>query len=356
MSPVDPTRTMFVGIGTSGPCWYRCALPAMHVGAEWCGVRGDAPRLQFVTGLSPRALDVDGLADYDAVVVQQAAGAGWMHLIRRLQDEGVVVLYEIDDDVHAVAKHETHVSRRGFDKQRLREMETAMRLCDGLIVSTEFLARRYGTLNPNVWVCRNGLDLGRYELTRPPARDTITIGWAGATGHREAVIPWLRSVARVMGERPNVRFMSVGEPFAKLLMKDFGEERATALPFVEIDTYPAAMVNFDIAIAPAGRGNFFRAKSDLRWLEAGALGIPTVADPFVYGDITDGVDGLLADSPGAAYEQLLALVDDAELRARIGAAAREHVRTQRSMRILAGQWERALVEAGERVADRAVRA
>ena len=97
-----------------------------------------------------------------------------------------------------------------------------MRAADGLIVSTEFLARRYRALNGNVWVCRNGLDLGRYDFTPPRGGETVTIGWAGGTGHREAMVPWLNAVGRVMEQRPHVRFMSVGEQFASVLEPQFG--------------------------------------------------------------------------------------------------------------------------------------
>ena len=43
-------RTLFVGIGASGPAWYRAALPATALGADWVGVRGTPPELRFVTG------------------------------------------------------------------------------------------------------------------------------------------------------------------------------------------------------------------------------------------------------------------------------------------------------------------
>jgi glycosyltransferase involved in cell wall biosynthesis len=335
-------NALFVGIGTSAPAWYRVALPAMHIGAEWCGVRGEPPKLAFVTGLSSRALDVDELFAYDTIVLQQPRGAAWLKLIRRLQAHGTTVLYEIDDDVHAVGKHKGHLYRAHYSKAALRDMELNMRACDGLIVSTEFLARRYRALNPNVAICRNGIDLGRYALTPPRDGEQVTIGWAGGTGHREAMTPWVNAVGRVMEACPQVRFMTVGEEFGQLLAGHFGEQRSVALPFTELDTYPAAMTNFDIALAPSGRTNFYRAKSDLRWLEASALGIPTVADPTLYDEIEDGVTGVHAAEPDEVEAALLRLVDDADARRRIGDAARADVVERRSMAAMAPQWTAAL--------------
>ncbi|HUR84824.1 MAG TPA: glycosyltransferase [Solirubrobacteraceae bacterium] len=213
-----------------------------------------------------------------------------------------------------------------------------------MVCSTEYLVARYRRFNPATWVCQNGVDLGRYALTRPP-RDTVTIGWAGGTGHRPAMQPWLRELLVVLDRRPATRFMSVGaEDFASALAERFGSGRCVGLPWGPIETYPAAMSSFDIALAPATGSAFFRGKSDLRWLEASALGIPTVADPTLYPAIDHGVTGLHAATPAEAREAILTLVDDADLRERVGTAARDHVRARRCIDAVAPQWAVALQE------------
>jgi glycosyltransferase involved in cell wall biosynthesis len=341
---VSLPRTLFVGLGASGPCWYRAALPATALGADWVGVRGTPPELRFVTGDTGRVRAVEDLFGYDVLVVQQPHGREWVALIRELQARGVRVLYEIDDLLDAVRKAAGHEHAKAFGRDRAKAAELAMRVCDGVICSTDFLARRYASVNPEVSVCRNGLDLRRYELTRVPREDVVTIGWAGGAGHESAVQPWLPAVREILRARPHTRFMSVGAPYAELLEDEFGPDRAIAVPFGQIETYPAAMVNFDVALAPAAPSNFFRAKSDLRWLEASALAIPVVADPGVYPDIEHGVTGLHAPSAAEAAEHLLALVDSRELRETIGAAARDVVSRTRRIEVAAEQW-RAVLEA-----------
>jgi glycosyltransferase involved in cell wall biosynthesis len=115
-----------------------------------------------------------------------------------------------------------------------------------------------------------------------------------------------------------------------------------AWPTAGIEVYPASMTLFDVSIAPSAENNQFRGKSDLRWLEASALGIPIVADPVVYPAIEDGVTGLHAATPAEARAAITALVDDAAMRSRIGAAARDHVRAHRSSAAVAPQWAAAL--------------
>ena len=218
-----------------------------------------------------------------------------------------------------------------------------MRAADGLICSTEWLAQRYRGINPRTWVCRNGIDLRRYAYTLP-ARDKVNIGWSGGTGHLAGARPWFLEVAKVMEERADTRFVSVGMPYAGSFGRRFGADRALDVPWSPLETYPASMTHFDIALAPAGKGSFFRGKSDLRWLEASALGIPLIADPDVYPDIEHGVTGFHARTPDEVRELLFALVDDPALRGRVGAAAHEHVREHRRIEVAAQSWAEVLHE------------
>jgi len=337
-------RTVFLGKAGTATSWYRCALPAMALGVSWVGMAGEPPAVHFPTGVTDGRLDFGDLSRFDVVVVQQPHGRGWLHAIRELQAAGTRVLFEIDDYVQAVRKAADHDFRASFGREVVEAYELSMRVCDGIVCSTEYLARRYRAFNKHVWVCRNGLDLKRYALSKP-ARDLVSIGWAGGTGHRSAMATWLPAVAEVMRAEPNTRFVTVGPSFADELAGEFGRERTLALPFAPLDTYPASMTHFDIALAPAGKGAFYQGKSDLRWLEASALGTPLIADRAVYPDVEHGVTGFQVEGPGEVREHLLALVRDAELRRRVGETARAHVAEHRSIEAMAPQWAAAIEEA-----------
>jgi hypothetical protein len=218
-----------------------------------------------------------------------------------------------------------------------------MRAADGIICSTDYLARRYAALNPRTWTCRNGIDLVRFAFTRP-AREHVGIGWAGGTGHVTTARPWIDEVGSVMRERDDTHFISVGQPFADRFRGEFGA-RALAIPFTAMEVYPAAMTHFDIALAPAGKGDYFKAKSDLRWLEAAALSIPCIADPDVYPEIEHGVTGFHASTPAEMGEILRELVADRDLREQVGAAAREYVTEHRTVQVAAQSWAEVLREA-----------
>ena len=330
-------KTLFMSRGDKAPGWYRCALPALALGSDWVLYAGAPPETKLVFGRSQRQLTLADVADYDVVVLQQPRGAEWLAQIRAWQKRGVVVLADSDDWLRGIRKLKDHDFAQAFDRKAIEEFELCMRAVDGIICSTPWLAERYSSLNANTFVCRNGIDLKRYALT-PPARDHVAVGWAGATGHREAMRPWLGEVASVMRENDKVNFVSVGQTFARDLAATFGTERSLFVPFSPFDTYPASMTLFDIALAPAGDTSFYRGKSDLRWLEASAIGLPLIADPEVYPDVEHGVTGFHAETPQEMGAILRELIADEPLRRKVGAAAKAYVTEHRSAQVAAQQW------------------
>lgn len=331
-------KTLFLSYGARPPAWYRCALPALALGCDWaCFSEGDPPYVGLVGGRTERPLTLGDVPGYDVVVLQQARGVAWLKTIRAWQAQGIVVLYEIDDWMRAVPKMTDHDFASRWNKAKIEEFELCMRAADGVICTTDWLAERYAAISPATYVCRNGIDLKRYKLTRP-ARDHVAIGWAGATGHANGMRPWLAEITAVMRERPETHFVSIGQPFAQQLEPEFGAERCLSVPWAPFDVYPAAMTHMDIALAPAGKNNFFRGKSDLRWLEASALGIPLIADPVVYPEIEHGVTGFHASTPAEVRELALELVRDRALADSVGAAAKAYVTEHRSAQVAAQQW------------------
>lgn len=351
MTDFDPSSILMVGIGTSAPMYYRVMLPAVELGVDHIGVQGYPDLgLRRVTGLARSAEGSGRMPDfssYKLVVLQQPSGDGWLALIRDLQAQGVKVLYEVDDyldGVHAVPHHR---NARYYEPSGLDLWHRCMRQCDGMIVSTPNLASLYDGMNENIYVCRNGIDVGRYAWTKPE-HEGLNVGWAGSTGHERAAIPWLRALAQLMAGRTNINLITIGEP----LSRDFHEHfrgRVLTLPYLSIESYPCAMAQFDVALGPAntaliGGDDWSRAKSDLRWLESSMVGAAFVGNPDVYSDMIAGVTGVEATKPGDAMDAVRHFsehVDDARA---MGERAMGDVLSRRLVASSAQAWARVFRE------------
>jgi glycosyltransferase involved in cell wall biosynthesis len=330
----DIPRTLFVAGPPRPSAWYRIALPAERLGADWVGVDAAAGFAQ-VSGAVGLSVPYEDWSSYDVIVVQQPHGDAWLQRIAELRAAGVTVLYETDDERRSIAGEE---HRSGKELARL--VEQAMRACDGVIFATDWLARQFRGVARSSAVCRNGIDLERFAVTRVE-RPAVHIGWGGDFASHVAMRGWLGAVRAVLLERPETRFLGIGADFSPAL-GGVDPARRMTIAGTAPECYPAVLSLCDIALAPTDGSRAFRAKSDLRFLEAAAVGAAVVGDPRLYDTIEDGVTGLHARTPTEVREALLALVDDAALRRRLGCAAQAYVREHRTVDVTAADWAAAL--------------
>ena len=97
---------------------------------------------------------------------------------------------------------------------------------------------------------------------------------------------------------------------------------------MEFGAYLATLRYADINIAPLEPGIFADCKSEIKWLEAAAFGIPSVVSSTATYDefVTDGEDGLIAHDEAEWTGYLSALIVDRDLRNRVGRRASESAR------------------------------
>lgn len=349
--PLSSEDVLFVGRGATTISWYRCGAPAFALGCDWIGCGGDDPKnLHLITSLKRGGLSMPQLDDYKVVILQQVKGQAWFNEILRLKQKRVKVLYEIDDYIHGVDKLKHHEFKGHYNKKVVAAHELCMRAADGLIVSTEWLARRYKKFNKNVYLCKNAVEFKRYKGLEIPERDTINIGWAGSGGHLEAVAKWVPGIRQILDEYQEARFYSIGLNIGQIpMLKETG--RSVTLPVVPIENFPAVLTNIDIALGPALQNNFYAGKSDLRMLETGALQIPLVGDPYVYDEIIHRETGMCASDAAECYNGIKELIEDEELFEEVSWNVRDYVESKRSMEGPGcQQWERVFVDvAGQSV-------
>jgi glycosyltransferase involved in cell wall biosynthesis len=206
-----------------------------------------------------------------------------------------------------------------------------MRACDFVTVSTAPLARAVERFGCRAVVVPNSLNreqlqvADRIAATPPPRSEHIVIAYlSGSRTHQRDFMECEAALLDIMERHPHVRFRLVG-------YLDLGSgwdkyrERIERVDFLPQADLLHCIAETDINLAPLELGNpFCEAKSELKFFEAGLIGVPTVAsatEPFAAA-IDDGVSGFLARGEAEWRMALDLLVSCESRRKAIGEAAK----------------------------------
>jgi glycosyltransferase involved in cell wall biosynthesis len=270
-------------------------------------------------------------------------------------------LFEVKPDQPAWEFYKPGTEKRAF-------VSAFISLVDAIFVSTQPLKDYYEkylktvhNMEIPIYVLPNYCDEKDWQFT-PTKKDEnkVIIGWVGSTTHFNDLREAIPAVARVMKEHPNVHFMLTGgvsHEKAGELFNDVDDELLDRV-FVGSGTeswegFPEMMSKqqIDIGIAPLTNDEFNRGKSHIKWMEYAMYDIPTVAsrvypyqmDILDQNTIRQGETGYLCDKK-EWYKTLKKLVENKELREKIGKQAHEYVLSNLQYKDHYHLWQKALSE------------
>lgn len=364
-------RTLF-GLGGAE------AAPAVPA-ARPSGVRrfGEGKRVLFLTGIDGAPLryrvwhlmeqlaeaGIDSRAFYhsDEKALIAARGADLIVLFRapysvtvaavvaEARRRGVSVVFSVDDLVFrpellgdaAALEHASPEIVAGF-RQSVESYARTFAASDYFLGSTEALVAAARDAGRTAFLHRNGLgspQLACAEHARAQALAArfsgngsgprpLRVGFLSGTDTHDrdlaAVAPALR---RALDRFPHVR-MVIGGPVAVPPELDGLGERLERWPFVAWSDLPSYIASLDVNLAPLELPSVFnQAKSEVKYLEAAAVQVATVASPSDAFRIAtrDGASGLLAADPDAWSQALERLLLGEEERATVARSARRDV-------------------------------
>ena len=251
---------------------------------------------------------------------------------------GMRVVYDIDDLVFdpTLADRIDGLRLLGPHRRRLEIAAMARRRrlierCGLVTASTAPLARAAAALGPEAAVIPNSLNEAQLSLAAELAgrkrapREGVTIGYfSGTRTHQRDFAVCEPALLELLERRPEVRFRLVGHLDLGPHWRRF-EGRVERIGLLSPAELLRAVAETDINLAPLELGNpFCEAKSELKFFEAGAVGVPTVASAteVFAAAIEDGRSGLLARDDAGWRAALDLLAGSPEHRTAIGEAAR----------------------------------
>jgi glycosyltransferase involved in cell wall biosynthesis len=196
------------------------------------------------------------------------------------------------------------------------------KLADVVIAGNAFLARYSSQFNNNVITIPTAIDTEKFLPSYRTNKDKIIIGWSGSFStlwHLDLVTPALKTIKEKYGSR--VGFKIIGDKtYYNEVLQVKGD------PWI-LESEVVDLQQIDIGIMPLVDFEFAWGKCGLKGLTYMSLEIPTLMSPVgVNSEIIDhGNNGFLCNSTEEWILYFSMLIEDPELRIKLGKAGRKTV-------------------------------
>lgn len=264
---------------------------------------------------------------------------------------GVPSYWEVDDLIFDLEHYRNNSNLENIDKKTRHAIlkgvplyREAMLACDGAIASTQPLAEAMLAAGAkSVHVIENALDIDTSRIAEQinsgPVREDglvrIVYG-SGSAAHDSDFRVAAPAILKVLKARFHVRLTIIGSLKLPPEFKEM-ESQVERLPPSDYETYLKRLSRCHVNIAPLEPTIFNDAKSNIKYLEAATLHIPSVCSPTAeyLTTIQQGETGFLASTVDEWEAMLTQLVDDAALRKAMGDRAYAHVQAHYTPSIVA---------------------
>lgn len=278
--------------------------------------------------------DLQNISKYSAVSIYRCTDVQRTQKIAAAcKKAGLKLLFDVDDlvfDYQKIAYLDFLKTEEYKDfEEYCSSIKKCMELSDILATSTVTLANEMKNIFPDkkVIVCRNTACLEMQLLSEiavendtKEAADKVVLGYfSGSHTHNKDWQLIEDSVVRVMEENSNVELLLVGALQASSRILGMGS-RIQQIPFVDWRLLPKLLRSIDINLMPLENELFHQCKSENKWVEAGLVGIPTIAsyNAELESVMEDGNNVIFCKTQEDWYESINRLVNDEQLRRKIG--------------------------------------
>jgi SAM-dependent methyltransferase len=242
-------------------------------------------------------------------------GEAGIERVRALLQKNYLIVSEFDD-------HPSFMAERGLDLSQL----LTFRAAHAVQTSTRELAQVLAAENPEVAVFENAI-FQLPEVKNFVDPDRITLFFAALNRGQDwaPYMQGLNDVARAVGRRLRIVVAHDKEFFDAL-----ETEEKEFVPTCDYPTYLQLLGASEVAFMPLAGTPFNRAKSDLKFIEAAACRVVSLASDVVYGGtIKDQKTGLIFTDSLEMRSALLRILAYPEAARRIADAARAYVAAER---------------------------
>jgi glycosyltransferase involved in cell wall biosynthesis len=254
-------------------------------------------------------------------------------VVARARAHSRPLVYEIDDLLMELPK--THPDYEHYTSVRAAILRAVVQ-ADAVTCSTPALRDYLYPYNPSIWVIPNYLNDHLWTL-RPlseqdnrPEERPLVIGYLGAHSHQpdlEMVLPALEYILERYEEQILLRLWGIVPPVSLKEWRNVEWLDPGLVDYGRFASYFLAQ-ECDIFLAPLVDNLFNRCKSPLKYLEYSALGVPGIFSdlPPYASVVVHGKNGFLANTIEEWKRFLIQLIENPQLRQKMGEAAQDTLR------------------------------
>lgn len=308
--------------GSQGDHLYRTSYPCRALGERDGLLVGSGNWLSLRSRQCARRADV--------LVLCGTLDADLLPLIRSRRRDGLVTIFEINDDFRDVQPWSHLAAFAANPLTRSLNFQLAVE-ADALQVSMPYFLEAFSKLNRRSVVFQNYL----WEL--PPRKQKpsrLRIGWGGSFGHRDDLITLIPVLKRVLKRHPEIDLGIMGVEQFRPLFDWLEPGRLFFQKSGSLAQYYDFIASLHIGLAPLLPTKFNQGRSDVKYLEyaaAGAVAVCSAMGPYD-SSLRPGVNGLVAGTFDEFEDRIEQLLSSPDLLTDLQLAAYDYVRFERMQR------------------------
>lgn len=330
------SKTYFISGAYLGCHYVRCHLPALANGwqTNYFGLETDSLK-------NPHIVTEEMLAA-DTIVFHRANTPEHHRTAMLLKQAGKNIVFDNDDTYLIDKSHAFYgLDEKGF-KQNVEHVNNIINNfiinSDAVTCSTEYLAKEYRKLNPNVTVLPNMVNPEDWDKPLLNKTDKVRIGVVGSVAYYHD-FNIVEEELKKLDEDPRVQLVMFGlqsdatrkvnKRTAKVHKREYGFwdtlKNIERVPWCPMSDYFSTLneLRLDIMLIPRKDSYFNKCKSNIKFLEASMLEIPVITNYFKDSPYEKDGDYLVWAKDW--LKDLEPLIVDKKLRQNIGKRANKYV-------------------------------
>ncbi len=273
----------------------------------------------YLKTLLKRTGDWFEMNKYDIIFIfRDALMTGSTFFEKRFAHSKAKIVFDFDDAIWIEGVSDANKSLSFL--KNADKTSTIIKLSDLVFAGNQYLKDYAAQFNTNIVIVPTTIDTDIYTpKKKETGSSTVCIGWSGSFStiqHFALAIPALRRIKDKYGDIVKFKIIGDGRYYCKAL-------ETQGVPWIAA-TELEDLSEIDIGVMPLPDDEWAKGKCGLKGLQYMALGIPTLMSPVGVNTeiIQNSINGYLPHNENEWVEALSKLVEDKELRKRIGEAGR----------------------------------